>query len=135
MTFQRRRVPFVLPKSRGEKASPLIKVFHIYFAFRGRSSLCTQVIALVNQKGSVGKSTTCANLGLGHSQSDTLPITLSDPTGKVLNDQPITPSEGILHCLENVDLILSNTRLSGMKMSLVSAMSRENILRQYLDTV
>lgn len=118
-----------------------------------------QVIAVVNQKGGTGKSTTCANLGiglaqagkkvlvvdvdpqaslsisLGHSQPDDLPVTLSDLMGKVLNDQPIAPGEGILHHAEGVDLMPSNIQLSGMEVSLVNAMSRETILRQYLDTV
>lgn len=118
-----------------------------------------QVIALVNQKGGVTKSTSCVNLGvglaqagkkvllvdcdpqasltisLGYSQPDTLPITLSDMMGKVLTDQPISPGEGILHHKEGVDLMPSNIQLSGMEVSLVNAMSRETILRQYLDTV
>lgn len=118
-----------------------------------------QIVAVVNQKGGVGKSTTCANLGvglaqagkkvlvvdadpqaslsisLGHHQPDELPVTLSDMMGKVLTDQPITPGEGILHHAEGIDLMPSNIELSGMEVSLVNAMSRETILRQYLDTV
>ena len=118
-----------------------------------------QVLALVNQKGGTGKSTSCVNLGiglamagkkvlvvdcdaqasmtisLGYPQPDTLPVTLSDMMGKVLNDQPITPGEGILHHPEGVDLMPSDIQLSGMEVSLVNAMSRETILRQYLNTV
>ena len=117
------------------------------------------IIAVVNQKGGTGKTTTTENLGvglalegkkvllvdtdpqasltvsLGNPYPDDLSPTLSDLMGKIMMEKPIAPGEGILHHPEGVDLVPSNIELSGMEVALVNAMSRETILRQYLDTV
>ena len=118
-----------------------------------------QTIALVYQKGGVGKSTTAVNLGiglvrqgkkvllvdadsqgnltemLGWQQPDKLEHTLSNLLEKVICDEPLNIEEGILHHEEGVDLIPSNIELSGMEVVLVNTMSRETVLRTYLNEI
>lgn len=117
----------------------------------------TKILGLASQKGGVGKTTTCANLGiglaregkrvllvdcdpqasltvsLGHPQPDQLAVTLASVLHKRLMDDPIDPREGIVKHEEGVDLMPANIELSGMEASLVNALNRERVLKQYLD--
>ena len=118
-----------------------------------------KTIALANQKGGVGKTTTAASLGvglaqqgkkvllvdadaqgnltqmLGWRQPDELSPTLADLMTKTVNEEPIAPGEGILHHASGVDLVPANIELSGLEVTLVNIMSRETVLRQYLSTL
>jgi len=116
-----------------------------------------RVIAVVNQKGGVGKSVTSTNLSIGlarrglrvltvdlDSQAsqtvslgwrlpDELPTTIATQLSKVMENKPFNPFDGILSHNEGIDLVPSSIELSAIEMRMVNAMSREFILRNYLD--
>ena len=72
---------------------------------------------------------------LGYQQPDQMETTLSAILGGIITDKPLPPGSGILHHAEGVDLLPANIELAGMEVTLVNTMSRETILRQYLNTV
>ncbi len=119
----------------------------------------SKTIALVNQKGGVGKTATTASLGiglvqqgkkvllidfdpqasltdsLGYKQPDELSPTVTNILENIITETPITHGEGILHQSEGVDLLPANIELAGMDVALVGVMSRETVLRSYISEV
>ena len=118
-----------------------------------------RVIAIANQKGGVGKTTSASNLGiglvkqgmhvllidadaqgsltasLGYQEPDGLEMSLATIMGKLIQDEAVEQAEGILHHSEGVDLMPANIELSGLEVSLVNVMNRERILQEYISIV
>ena len=118
-----------------------------------------KVLVVTNRKGGCGKSMTAASLGVGlarqgkktliidtdnqHSltvsmgvlEPDKLSVTLTTIITDIISEKDSDPTAGIIHHSEGVDIMPSNSSLTGIELALAQLIGREAILRQYIDRV
>lgn len=118
-----------------------------------------KVISIVNQKGGCSKTTSAVNIGIGLANSgkkvvlidadaqgsltaslgfqkpDELKVTLATIMAKTINEEEIDLSNVILHHEEGVDLVPGNIELSGLEVQLSNVLSRELILKEFVDSL
>lgn len=72
---------------------------------------------------------------LGWRDIDELSVTLADKLVEYIEERNKNPANGILHHKENIDLLPANLDLSTLELSLVNTMSRETVLKGYVNSI